>query len=261
MPGAQLVLSASSVAAYQTCHYRWRLEYIEMHSSVMGLPAAIGQAVHSGVEAWYKGFLMGVADPALLKVAHDVLRTTFIFETASMADPEEPLDKALVQAQRVLQSYIEDVASITTPVLIEYGFLLSINGILFSGHLDLADNERKVRDLKVKKTKPRNAKELYGFSRVGYALGYRDATGEEESDFQLDVMIRLKRDRPYHVPFSTGPVTPGEIGVFAATLERTAEGIARGDFRPTGLGISCRYCPVKHACEYGLALEEQNATA
>lgn len=239
-------MSASSVSAYETCHYRWRLEYIEGYPSIMGIGAAVGQAVHSGVEAFYKG----VDNP------YSTYASTFLFETLGMADPDEPVDKVFLQGKRALTVYLEDVGAVTKPLLVEYGFLLDINGILFSGHLDLADAEGKVRDTKVVKQKPRDPAARYGFSRVGYALGYRDHTGELETDFQLDVIVRLKRDRPRYVPISLGPVSDREIGVFAATLERTVEGITKGDFRPTGLGASCSWCPVKTACVYGQALEE-----
>jgi RecB family exonuclease len=266
---ADLVLSASSVAAYTECHYRWRLEYLEGWPAEMGVGAAVGQAVHSAAETYFKGILeIGPVDEeniaAIEAAALDVYRTTMLFETAGMADPEEPIDKLFVQGERVLDAFITDVASEIEPELVEWGFLITVNGILFSGHIDYTDSARRVRDLKVKKTKPsrKTIETMYGynFARVGYALGYRQGTGREESDFIFDVMIRLKRDRPYHIPFSNGgPVTDRQIGAFAAALERTAEGIDKGDYRPTGLGVVCGYCPVRNACEYWLALEVERA--
>lgn len=265
---ADLVLSSSSVSAYDECHYRWRLEYLEGWPAQMGVGAAVGQSVHSAAEAYYKGVKeIGPVDEedeeALRSLALDVYETTMVFETAAIADPDEDIGKAWVAGRRTLDAYIDDVASEAEPDLIEWGFLITVNGILFSGHIDLVDKARVVRDLKIKRQKPNAAmvEKLYGFSRVGYSLGYRQGTGNEESDFVFDVMVRLKRDRPYHIPFRNGgPVTDRQIGVFAATLERTAEGIDKGDFRPTGLGVSCGYCPVRYRCEYWLALEDERAT-
>lgn len=260
---ADLLLSASSVNAYQECHYRWRLEYIEGHKSQMGIAAAVGQAVHAGVERYYKLRREGIAHEYIVALgeAEDVFEESYFYESLDVLNPPEPIEKVEGQGRRVLSAYLEDVGQVTEPLLVEHGFLINVNGILFSGHMDLADKKGAVRDLKVKAQPPRNAEEMYGFAMIGYSLGYRDHTGEKETDYQLDVMIRLKRDRPRYVPISHGgPVTDNEIGVFAATLERAANGISRGDYRPTGLGIKCPYCPVKHICEYGQAMGGSNAT-
>lgn len=253
------------MSAWLSCHYRWRLEYIEGHKSQMGIAAAVGQAVHAGVERYYKLRREGIAHEYIVASgeAEDVFEQSYFYESLDVIDPKEPIEKVEGQGRRVLGVYLDEVGRVTEPLLVEHGFLITVNGILYSGHMDLADKPGKVRDLKVLGQPPRDPWDRYLFAMVGYGLGYRDHTGEKETDLQLDVMIRLKRDSPRYVPISNGgPATDQQIGVFAATLEKTAEGIAKGDYRPTGLGIKCPYCPVKNICLYGQAMGgSDNATA
>src|SRR6185503_1430453 len=176
---------------------------------------------------------------------------TYVTETSGIADPELPIDKAMGWGRRALVSYLEDVAPDVEPVLVEYGSELEVDGILVSGHLDVADAEGRVRDTKIKKAKPRDpGRYLRAF--VIYALLYRDRMGKLETDVQLDVIIRLKRDRPYHLPYNYGgPVSDHDVAVLAGSLHRVANGIAKGDYRPTGLEEgACRFCPVQTVCDY-----------
>lgn len=248
----ELVLSASSVAAYRGCEYRWYLQYVEQHAGDQTFEKAVGLAVHAGIELYYKAILAGEDGPELEGESVDAADLHVLLEMSSIVDPDMPISKIRGITERVTRSYIEDVGSQINPTMVEQAGRLVVNGIEFSYHLDLADDEDILRDTKVLKAKPRFP-EKYAFAMTGYALGFRDLTGRIERDVQLDVMIRLIRDRPYHVPISNGgPITDHDIGIFAAQLEDTAEGIARGSFRPTGLDkqYECRYCPVRNVCEY-----------
>lgn len=245
-----LVLSASSLDAYDECHYRWYLSYVESEAGEQSVAAAIGSAVHTAIEHHYKAVMLG--EPLDAKVIIDTYGLEYALNTAGIADPELPLDKALVWGRRALTTYLEDVAPTVEPVLVEHGELMDWDGVKVSGHLDVSDRRNVVHDTKIKKAKPRDpGRYLRAF--VIYAEVHHVATGNEASDVQLDVIIRLKRDRPYHLPFNYGgPISQHDFDVTTASIHRVANGIARGDFRPTGLdepGV-CRYCPVKTVCAY-----------
>lgn len=244
-----LVLSASSLDAYDDCHYRWYLQYVERHGGEQSVAAAIGLAVHRAIEEHYKRRML--SEPVPDRFLVDLYNFTYITETSGIADPELPLDKAMIWGRRALISYLEDVAPDVEPVLVEYGSELEVDGILVSGHLDVADAEGVVRDTKIKKTKPRDPSRYLRAFTI-YALLYRDRMGKLETDVQLDVIVRLKRDRPYHVPYNYGgPVSDHDIATLAGSLNRVANGIAKGDYRPTGLEEgACRFCPVSNVCEY-----------
>lgn len=253
---AELVLSASSAEAYTKCGWRWYLEYVEQVGNQGTVRMAVGLAVHEAVEAYFLMRLDGVEHDGIvmfdevLAGIHDVLDTRLSFELGSIPDPDEDVKKARIQSHRVLTSYLEDVGAVTNPLYVEEALRIDINGIPYSIHVDLIDDQLVVRDLKVKVQKPRDPG-IYAFQINGYALGARVLLGRKETDAQLDIMIRLKRDRPYHVPIKNGgPVTDAAAGMFAAQLEYVANGIEKGRFNPTGLETgACRWCPVQAHCE------------
>lgn len=244
---ADLVLSASSVEAYRSCGWRWWLQYIEADRGETSIEAAVGIAVHAAVEHYYKARLAGEVPP--LTEVLDVFDLTFYLETAHTATPDLPKWRQI--GRRVTKSYIEDVGERTDPLLVEQAVATTINGIEYSAHIDLATRLRAVLDLKVKKAKPR-APSRYLFALTGYALSFRSLTGERETDVGLDVMIRLKRDRPYLVPIRYGgPISDRDAGIFARQLEEVANGITAGRFEPTGLETGeCKWCPVRPSCVY-----------
>lgn len=247
---AELILSASSVDAYRTCPQRWYLQYVENHEGDQNVARSLGLAVHSAAEAYYKTFLEEDRRPSV-EEAQDAFDFCWAFEASAIADPDEDLVKARQIGRRVTQSYIEDVASNLTPWMVEQPGQIGINGIEYSFHVDLIDDDGIVHDTKVKGSKPRDPS-VFLFAATGYALAYRALTGQIEKDVVYDVMIRLKRDRPYHLPYANGgPISKQQIGFFARQLQLAADGIERGDFRPLGLENGmCKWCPVMNVCDY-----------
>lgn len=250
----ELVLSSSSVDSYARCHYRWYLGYIESESGEQGIPQAVGLGVHAAAEDYYNARLRGdnPSPNEMLAAGRDSFDLKFLMESAEIAAPTEDPVIARKEGRRVTESYLTNVATQTIPILVEHGGRVDVNGIPYSFHIDLVDDTDLVRDLKVKRQKPRYGMRDYLFQAIGYCLGFRDWSGEVETGYQLDIMIRLKRDPPYHFPLRRDPFNDYEIGEFAARLERVANGIARGNFAPTGLDEDpsvCKYCPVQSLCE------------
>jgi len=249
---ADLILSASSVDTFRRCGYRWYLQYVERHEGSQNVRAAVGLAVHKGAEAYYLRKLAGASHEELMEDAyaellaeHDAMLVDELFDVEF---PDEPIDKAIVQSRRTLRAYLEDVAVDIEPVIEpELAIEATINGIPYSGHLDVADED--VHDIKIKVAKPRFTDD-YAFQQVGYGILYRVATGRKERDVVLDFMIRLKRNRPYHMPIRNGgPVDDQDIGRFAGILTWAANSIAKGQFEPKGIeNGACRWCPVTAFC-------------
>ena len=248
-----LVLSASSVDTYRKCAYRWYLQYVERLEGEQNVRAAVGLAIHKGAETYYTLKRLGIPHDVLagelydgIVEAHDEM---IIEEFWQVTNPDEPLDKAIIQSRRTLRSYIEDVAIDVEPEIEpEAAIEANINGIPFSGHLDVASLD--VRDLKIKVQKPRFTDD-YAFQQVGYDILYTVRMERRPRDIILDFMVRLKRDRPYHIPISNGgPADDHDIRYFATILTRVADGIAKSRYEPRGLeNGSCRYCPVTAYCQ------------
>lgn len=267
---SELVLSASSADAYGSCHYRWYLTYIESSSGEQGIPQAVGLGVHAAVEDYYNARLRGdrLSPEEILAAGRESFDLVYLTESAEITEPSEDPVKARKEGRRVTDAYLTDVGPNVNPVYVEQPGLIIVNGIAYSFHFDLSDDQDVVRDTKVKRAKPRRGMEDYLFQGIGYALGFRNLTGRVETDYQLDIMIRLKRDPPYHFPIRHGgPFDDYEIGAFAERLTRIAAGINRGDFAPTGLDedpSTCKFCPARPICgPYADAHPEEtpNATA
>jgi CRISPR/Cas system-associated exonuclease Cas4 (RecB family) len=248
-----LVLSASSVDTYRKCAYRWYLQYIERIEGDQNVRAAVGLAIHKGAETYLVLKRLGIPHEVLagelydgIEEAHDEM---LLEELWSVSNPDEPIEKAIVQSRRTLRSYIEDVAVHIEPLIEpEVAIEATINGIPYSGHLDVADED--VHDIKIKVAKPRFTDD-YAFQQTGYGILYRVATGQVERDVVLDFMVRLKRDRPYHYPIRNGgPIDDQDIRYFATILTRVADGISKGEYPPKGIeNGACRYCPVTAYCQ------------
>lgn len=214
-----VVLSASSVNAYGDCHLRWYFSYVLLEEGVQSEAQAVGIAAHEALEALLRGM-------------------------RPKTDGIESI--VMVLARDIIPTYRE-------PVLIEAPFQIEINGIPYSGIIDSLDRQDTgeilgydaliLRDLKTTGSRPAPGKHRFALS--GYWLGATDL-GYEPTIAQLDWVIRTRT--PYYWPEPV-QIDDDDIDAFAATLERTAEGIDKGDYEPTGVGTYvCNYCPHQSIC-------------
>lgn len=237
-----LVLSASSVTAWLRCHHRYLLTNVFRHKRVaQSMPAAIGQAVHSGAEAHWKGSGSPV----------EALRAAFAHEVASVPAPEVEADPAaLPDAERLLGVYLDEVAPRYRPTMIEAPFLVRVDGILLSGTIDNADPDTtdEVHDIKTVSMISKFHPESYDLQLSMYALGYQGLTGRRPKRLVLDVLPRTGRVRYREV------VREPDIGAARDVLSVVRDGIARGDYEPTGaMNGACGWCPVRNLCEFSRA--------
>lgn len=235
-----VVFSASSVSAYQACHLQWWFTYVLGEPGEQSEPQRVGIELHDYAERLLR-------DP----------------ETPPLTDPVlRPL--ADVFDNQILPTY-------RNAVLIEAHFQLEVNGIPYSGVIDSVDvhhigplpevdwdsegrdlidpypleyDAKILRDLKTTGSRPTRGR--YRFAMTGYWLG-ATILGHEPDAAQLDWIVRTRS--PYYWPEVLDPVTDDDIAAFAVTLELAAEGVARGDYLPTGLGTwACKTCPYTAVC-------------
>jgi hypothetical protein len=244
----ELILSASSVDNYKACEYRWYLTYMERHEGEQSVAGAVGTAVHAAAAAHYMAILEG--EPISMDEALETYDMTYMLEVEGMLDPEEDPVKMRAAGRRAAITYLEDVAPPIQPRFVEHAGQAVINDIQYSYVFDVVSADNVIHETKIKGAKPRYF-DQYWFQTTGQAIGFRANTGEIERDIVLDVVLRLKRDRPRHIPYSSGgSIDDDDIRRFARVLEWVATGITKGRFRPTGLekGV-CKWCPVKAICE------------
>lgn len=209
-----VVWSASSLNAYLTCPLRWWFSYIAVMPDESSEERAAGVAIHDYAEQRLNG-------------STDV-------HPDGISGMTEVFDRDILPTFR-------------KPVVIEQSFCIDINGIPYSGVVDSIDEQdhHVLRDLKSTKARPPAGR--YRNNLIGYWLGAREEWGIECGSIQLDYIVRTKT--PYYWPEVQPIPSEDEIDIFAATLERAAAGVARGEFPASGVGTwSCRACGHASRC-------------
>ncbi|CAN5151740.1 hypothetical protein BH23VER1_BH23VER1_32640 [soil metagenome] len=86
---------------------------------------------------------------------------------------------------------------------------------------------------------PEMAAHLHGVQLGTYALLYREATGHEESGFELQFLIKTKTPKLVVTPLA--PVGPDQVRRLVRLMESYVDGVAAEDFVPSP-GLQCGYC-------------------
>lgn len=245
------VFSASSLATYMRCGKQWEFAYVYAVKRPPTVRLALGQAAHEAVEINYRqkmetGIDLPISDVTdAFSDAYDKA-TEDVMEEEGEETPAQGKDSGI----KVVSGYHLQVAPGIQPVMVEEQVQFKVNGIPFSGYIDLVDQHRRVRDLKTASKKP--SRNDYLLAMIGYAVGFRQATGEVEAGVVLDYMVRTKT--PYYHPVpSEGAVPNTAIAQFANVVENVASAIQKGVFLPTGLtNNACSWCGYKDICaDYG----------
>lgn len=208
------------------------------------MAASIGSAVHLGIAMLH----LGTAAP---ETPVDALRRSLAADVAQMTPPysEDP-SVALRDALTMLAVYRKKVWPTFKPTLVEAPFVISVDGILFSGQIDAADED--VRDVKttagmtINSKKPSQFKpDRHRFQLTGYGLGYKWLTGKSPRRYIIDLLTRRGAYRQY--------IVEPDVGEFMEVLGVASDGILSETFEPTGVSNGeCRYCPfLDHGCKYG----------
>lgn len=206
----------------------------------------LGRATHEAVETNYRQKLLTETDLPIEQVV-DAFSDAYDREVSDIEDPDEDTGKAKDQGVGLTKLYQRQVAPTVQPEMVEEPVAFEVNGIPYSGYIDLvADN--RIRDLKTtNRTPPREAPGRT-HQLVGYALGYRHATGKIEDGVQLDYLIRTKK--PGYLPI-TGTVDDHAIASYAQVVTQVSTAIEQGTFLPNGLignPPACSWCGFKTFC-------------
>lgn len=234
-----LVLSTSSISEYLRCPYRYLLSHVYRRKGSQTVAAAIGQAVHSGVEALHLG------QPAV-----EALDAAFSRELEHVPDYDIAADPdARDDALRMLRVYEREVLPAFHPWLIEAPFAVRVDGVVVSGTIDAADED--VRDTKttsgktINGRKPRFDPANYDLQLSLYALGYWALRGQWPKRLLLDVLTRRGTYRQYE--------REPKIREALDVVGIVRDGIGREEFSPTGaLNGSCNWCPYKEVCPHAV---------
>lgn len=240
-----LVLSGSSLSTYLRCGLQWEFAYVKRIRRPPRVRMVIGTATHAAIETNYRQKVETGQDMPLADVL-DAFSDSYDLEIMDVDEYEdEDIGEAKDQGAALTQIYQEQVAPVVQPVLVEEQIQAEINGIPYSGFLDVTDHNNRIRDTKT--TGKRPIGDAYKLSMTGYAVLFRHHSASIESGITLDYLIRTKK--PYYLPIEGGTVDDGEIRRFAGVLGGVAGGIDAGSFPPNGLvNGSCSWCGYADLC-------------
>lgn len=232
----------------ETCEYA----YVYRIKRPPNLKMVKGTAGHKAAEVHLIAKLatpFGMEDGPL-DVALDAFSDSFDEEAKeAFEEPDKNLTFAKVKDKGIgeIKFWHKEVAPLIQPALMEQPISYQINGITWTGTVDLVDAEQRVRDWKFTGRTPSNA-DAYILNMVGYAIGYRELTGETESQVVLDHIVGLKT--PKYVPIrSDGPVSTQAIQAFATIVTDAYRSIQAGIFPANGLKSgACSWCGYRDIC-------------
>lgn len=243
-----VVLSGSSLATFFRCGQQWYYAYVMAIVSPPTVRQALGLSVHSAVERNMTQKVWSGTD-----ISEEEALDTFSTEWDAMSpeledDPKETKDEAKDSGAQIVRMHHKHVAPTIQPLLVEEPVAFDLNNVPYSGTIDLVDSEHRVRDWKTAKQRPHPS--YYVNQMTGYAIGYRQKTGEVESDVVLDFHVRTKV--PTYVPISSGgPISDSAISNFAGQVELAYRSINEGRFLPNGAWSTppvCSWCGYKNIC-------------
>lgn len=240
-----VVLSASSVATFLRCGQQWFHAYVEGVKAPPTLKQARGIAVHKAIETNMVQKVVTHIDLRPEDVA-DAYATSFEEMAPDIEEDRHQLGSFKDSGVALVTLHTRTVAPSIQPKWVEKPVQFQLNGIPFSGQVDLLDDKNKVRDTKTTAQKPREG--AYVLNMTGYALAYRQLTGEIETDTVLDYLVATKK--PYYMPIEAGgPVDDGAIVRFANIVESVHGAIQAGRFVPNGLSSgACSWCGYRNIC-------------
>lgn len=244
---APFVLSSSAVATYLRCGKQFWYAYVERRKDPPNVKLVLGRATHEAVETNFRQKLLTETDLPVEQVI-DAFSDAYDREVVDVDGPDEDIGKAKDQGVAMTKLYQTKVAPTVQPDLVEEPVQFEVNGIPYSGYIDLvADNV--IRDLKTTARRPPKEQAGRKHQLVGYALGYRHLTGKQEDGIQLDYLVRSKR-RPTYLPV-TGIADEVAIQSYAQVVTDVAEAINTGTFLPNGLignPPACSWCGYRNIC-------------
>lgn len=240
-----VVLSASSVQTFLRCGQQWYYAYVAAIKAPPTLKQARGIAVHKAVEINMVQKIVTRIDLRADDVA-DAYVSAFDELSPEIEEEREKLGSFKDSGVELVKLHTKLVAPNVQPKWVEKPVQFALNGIPFSGQVDLLDDKNKVRDTKTTAAKPRGG--AYVMNMTGYALAFRQLTGEIETDTVLDYLVATKK--PYYIPVEAGgPVDDGQIVRFANIVESVHGAIEAGRFVPNGLTSgACDWCGYRNIC-------------
>lgn len=244
-------LSASRLKCWQECRLKFFFRYVERLPSSSSPALFVGKAIHYVLQQWNLARWRGQqADADTLKPVFDSYwenkpEEEVIFWDDSESDQREKawgmLEHYFAHTPIPFEEKPEAVEVIVERDLDAHG-LPPLRGVI-----DLVRAGGCIVDFKTSARSPDEglAALLHETQLSTYALLYREATGKEESGFELQFLIKTKQ--PKLVVTSLLPVSPDQVRRLLRLMESYVGGVEAEDYIPSP-GLHCSYCDYQGEC-------------
>lgn len=245
-------ISASRLKCFQECRLKFFFRYVERIPTATNPALFIGKLTHSVLQKWnlarWRGEACdsGAMEPVFQKRWAEGQPTDGIDwdgkEAAARDKTWGMLEHYLNATPIPTDEKPEAVEVVVERDLLAHG-LPPLRGVI-----DLVRKGGRIVDFKTAACTPSSPMVGHqnGVQLGCYALLYREATGKQESGFELHHLIKTKE--PKLVITSMGPLNPDQIRALMAQMESYVRGVEAEDYVPSP-GQHCMWCDYFGECQ------------
>ena len=246
-------ISASRLKCFQTCRLQYYFRYVERIETPTSPALFVGQMVHKVLQQWnlarWRGEDASCERMCALFESYWIERNEEV--EVFLENPElEAAEKS--KAWTILEHYLmhspipqeekpEAVEVVVDRDLIGHG-LPPLKGII-----DLVREGGRIVDFKTTARTPDRMQAVHQNEvQLGcYALLYREATGHQESGFELHHLVKTKAPKLVVTPLE--PFHRDQIERLIRVMESYVAGVMTEDYVPSP-GLHCSYCDYLAEC-------------
>jgi RecB family exonuclease len=248
-------VSASRLNLFHSCRLKFYFRYILRLSKPASPALHVGKTVHAMLQEWSKRRWMGrpAASESLLSHFEDHWHNSLVEEPVLFEEGEEELEKR--KAWGLVEMYLHEtpIPLAEKPMGVEVSVErdLSEHGLpRLRGIIDLVRSNGQIVDFKTSATTPNveQAEHRNLLQLTAYALLYREATGEEETGFELHHLVKTKVAKL--VVTQHPPATEAMQTRLFQSIESYVSGVQREDWVASP-GLQCVSCEFFNECKGG----------
>jgi RecB family exonuclease len=253
-------LSATQLDSFCRCPEAYRRRYIEGERIPPSIAMLKGTGFHRGAETNFRQKIESHVDLKAKDIV-DAAVSAFDAEVEKgieLQGDDKHRGKTVVVAETkdslvsVVQVHARDQAPQYQPVFVEESFTLTLPGTRdLKGVIDLADNLRRVTDLKSAGKSKSQADADNSVQLTVYAAGHHALTGHPPSEVRLDTIVTTKTKTYRNVVSSDRGVD--DFTALAHRIDAVSTGIDLGNFPPATPGAwwcGPKFCGFYASCKF-----------
>lgn len=244
-------VSASRLSTWLQCRLKFHLRYVERLEKPPTAALHVGKTVHAVLQQWNLARWRGTPlDADSIGAVFESAWTHPEDPGVAWEDGEEVANKA--NAFAVIQTYLREtpIPLHEKPEAVEVSVEIDLasHGLpTLIGVLDLVRAGGRIVDFKTtaRTPDPEMVRHTTEVQTTGYALLYREATGQRESAIELHHLVKLKT--PRLVVTETGPATDQQVSRLFHLIGAYVDDLERRNPVPSP-GLQCASCQFFAEC-------------